>query len=79
LNLTTMSSFWNQTHPAEGKPTPTPSANEQEATHSAIAHALHDLTHAPDPAQQQAALAWLWVCCPDIAEELRLPAPNGSP
>lgn len=68
-----MSSFWNQTQPDEGQASPASDATNHEITHSAIAHALHDLAHAPDFAQQQAALAWLWVCCPDIAEELDLP------
>jgi hypothetical protein len=39
------------------------------------ARAIKDAGQTDDPVLQQEALAWLWVCCPDLADELRLPAP----
>lgn len=38
-----------------------------------IARAIRDATQTADPALQQEAAAWLWICCPDIAEQVELP------
>ena len=40
------------------------------------AQALADVQQGQDQTLQQEALAWLWVCCPDLVEELELPAPE---
>ncbi|MCX6043860.1 MAG: hypothetical protein NT075_02010 [Chloroflexi bacterium] len=36
--------------------------------------AIKDARQSQDRALQQEALAWLWICCPDVADDLRLPA-----
>lgn len=41
-----------------------------------IARAIRDATQTTDPARRQEAAAWLWICCPDIAEQVELPDPN---
>lgn len=38
-----------------------------------IARAIRDATQTADPALQQEAASWLWICCPDIAEQVELP------
>jgi len=38
-----------------------------------LIHAIRDARQIYDLALQQEALAWLWICCPDIADELALP------
>ncbi len=35
-----------------------------------VKHAMQDATQAFDPALRWEALAWLQVCCPDIADQL---------
>ena len=41
-----------------------------------IARAIRDATQSTDPALRQEAVAWLWICCPDIAEQVDLPDPD---
>jgi hypothetical protein len=41
-----------------------------------IARAIRDATQFADPALQEEATAWLWICCPDIAEQIELPDPQ---
>jgi len=43
------------------------------AVNQTIARAIRDATQTADPALQQEAASWLWVCCPDIAEQVDLP------
>jgi hypothetical protein len=43
------------------------------------AHAIKDAQQTQDPMRRQEALAWLWVCCPDLADELQLPLPSSEP
>jgi len=57
------------------KPDPLDKANF-DLTDGVLTHALKDAKQAKDGALQQEALAWLWVCCPDIADELALPTPE---
>jgi hypothetical protein len=45
-------------------------------TDDVLPHAIKDARQAKDSALQQEALAWLWVCCPDVADELALPTPE---
>ena len=42
----------------------------------ALIRAIRDARQTCDKALRQEALAWLWICCPDIADELRLPTPE---
>lgn len=35
--------------------------------------AIKDARQCKDRVLQQEALAWLWICCPDVADDLRLP------
>lgn len=35
-----------------------------------VKHAIQDATQSCDPALRREALAWLQVCCPDIADQL---------
>jgi hypothetical protein len=57
------------------RPAPRPLGSIEEVT----AHAIKDAQQALDPTLQQEALAWLWVCCPDLADELGLPLPATDP
>ncbi|MEZ4730940.1 MAG: hypothetical protein R3E79_27785 [Caldilineaceae bacterium] len=41
-----------------------------------VQHAIQDASQLTDPSLRWEALAWLRVCCPDIAEQLRLPWPE---
>jgi hypothetical protein len=43
------------------------------AVSQTIARAIQEATQSADPARRQAAASWLWVCCPDIAEQVELP------
>ena len=51
---------------------------ESTVVHGMTARAIKDAGQIDDPILQQEALAWLWVCCPDLADELRLPAPAAT-
>ncbi len=42
-----------------------------------LQQAIADARQSQDPVLQQEAISWLWVCCPDVADELRLPRPRG--
>ena len=46
------------------------------AVNQTIAQAIRDATQSTDPARQQEAASWLWICCPDIAEQVELPEPH---
>lgn len=41
-----------------------------------LARAIRDARQTRDLVLQQEALAWLWVCCPDVADELDLALPG---
>ena len=41
-----------------------------------LQQAIADARQSHDLVLQQEALAWLWVCCPDVADDLRLPRPE---
>lgn len=41
-----------------------------------LQQAIADARQTHDPALRQEAVSWLWVCCPDVADELRLPKPK---
>ena len=43
------------------------------AVSQTIARAIRDATQTADPALQHEAASWLWICCPDIAEQVELP------
>jgi hypothetical protein len=43
------------------------------AVDQTIARAIRDATQTADAALQREAAAWLWICCPDIAEQVELP------
>lgn len=43
------------------------------AVSQTIARAIRDATQTANPALQQEAASWLWICCPDIAEQVELP------
>jgi hypothetical protein len=51
---------------------------ELPVVHGVAARALKDARQSDDPVLGQEALAWLWVCCPDLADELGLPPPAAS-
>jgi len=56
-----------------------PSSNSTFAMVDAmVQHAVQDATQSADCALRWEALAWLWVCCPDIADQLRLPWPEAT-
>ena len=40
-----------------------------------IGRAVRDAHQHEDPALRDEASAWLWVCCPDLADQLDLPNP----
>ena len=40
--------------------------------------AIKHARQSQDRVLQQEALAWLWVCCPDVADDLRLPMLEAS-
>lgn len=44
-----------------------------------VQHALQDATQSRDVGLRWEAVAWLWVCCPDIAEQLLLTWAEGMP
>jgi len=43
------------------------------AVSQTIAHAIRDALQSADAVRQQEAACWLWICCPDIAEQIELP------
>jgi len=43
------------------------------AINQTIARAIRDAMQSADPKLQQEAASWLWICCPDIAEQVELP------
>jgi len=43
------------------------------AVNQTIARAIRDAMQNADPELQQEAASWLWICCPDIAEQVDLP------
>lgn len=44
-----------------------------------VQHALQDATQSCDLDLRWEAVAWLWVCCPDIADQLLLTLPESLP
>lgn len=40
-----------------------------------IVRAVRDAQQSHDLTLQQEARAWLWICCPDLADQLDLPSP----
>ncbi len=43
---------------------------EEMVMNKMVKHAIQDATQSCDPALRWEALAWLQVCCPDIADQL---------
>lgn len=43
-----------------------------------LVRAVRDACRVDNPALRGEALAWLWVCCPDVADELALPTPEAA-
>ncbi len=43
-----------------------------------LKRAISDVTQAHDLRLRWEALAWLWVCCPDVADQLRLTYPEST-
>jgi hypothetical protein len=61
---------------------PLPGRHHSSATESGMVSAelpgtlsqvIQEARQTRDPVLRQEALDWLWVCCPDIAEQLALP------
>ena len=44
-----------------------------------VKHAVQDATQSYDLDLRWEAVAWLWVCCPDIADQLLLTLPETQP
>lgn len=43
-----------------------------------LSRALQDASQSVDLALRHEARAWLWVCCPDVADQLELSAAEGG-
>lgn len=43
-----------------------------------IVRAVHDAQQNEDPALRREARTWLWICCPDLADQLDLPNPEAA-
>jgi hypothetical protein len=43
---------------------------EEMVMNEMVKHAIQDATQSCDPALRREALAWLQLCCPDIADQL---------
>jgi hypothetical protein len=73
------SNFWAEVGRVKEEPAVVSGENGAGA-HSPVDEMLHraiqDATQAFDPDLRWEALAWLWVCCPDVAEQLFLPWPE---
>ncbi|HRW06807.1 MAG TPA: hypothetical protein P5121_17005 [Caldilineaceae bacterium] len=41
-----------------------------------ITQAIEDACQCCDMRLRAEALAWLWICCPDVADQLTLPTPE---
>jgi hypothetical protein len=58
------------------------SLDRSRALDEMLRQAIADARQCQDSLLQQEATTWLWVCCPDVADELSLPRPkalkNGS-
>lgn len=52
------------------------SLDRSHAMDGMLQQAIADARQSQDAALQQEAISWLWVCCPDVADELRLPRPK---
>lgn len=50
-------------------------ASLEATVENMIAQAIEDALQNDDLGLQQEARAWLWVCCPDLADQLELPRP----
>jgi hypothetical protein len=53
-------------------------ADTRQLNDAMLSRALRDACQLWDPALRIEALAWLWVCCPDVADELALPTPEAA-
>lgn len=51
-------------------------ALENQFDDAMLSRAVRDACQGYDPTLRAEALAWLWVCCPDVAEGLTLPTPE---
>jgi hypothetical protein len=51
-------------------------AMPEELMDTMIVRAIEDALQGQDIALQQEARAWLWICCPDVADQLDLPHPH---
>ncbi len=56
----------------------TPHATAFALVDEMLKRAISDVMQAGDLCLRWEALAWLWVCCPDIADQLRLPGPEAA-
>jgi hypothetical protein len=52
------------------------SLDRSRAMDDMLRQAIADARQSQDSILQQEAITWLWVCCPDVADELRLPRPK---
>lgn len=55
---------------------PTPDEATFGMVDEMVKHAIQDATQTGDLPLRWEALAWLWVCCPDIADQLLMPWPK---
>jgi hypothetical protein len=52
------------------------SLDRSRALDEMLRQAIADARQCQDSLLQQEAITWLWVCCPDVADELSLPRPK---
>jgi hypothetical protein len=52
------------------------SLDRSRALDDMLRQAIADARQSQDAVLQQEAITWLWVCCPDVADELSLPRPK---
>lgn len=49
--------------------------HEKAVEDEVTAQAIYDAHQLESSVLREEAIQWLWVCCPDIAEDLELPVP----
>lgn len=49
---------------------------ETQLNDAMLSRAVRDACQQQNPTLRTEALAWLWVCCPDVADQLTLPTPE---
>jgi hypothetical protein len=55
-----------------------PALLDSQLDDALLVRAVRDAYRLDNPALRSEALAWLWVCCPDVADELALPTPEAA-